>query len=435
MKRLILMLVLALSAVSWAGGYGGGDGGPNNPYQIWTPQQMKIMGFYSEDWDKHFKLMANLDMSGYTGTQYTPVGDGGTPFTGIFDGNGYCISNISPYTVSDVNSKGVFGRTFNAIIKDLHIKNVYVGTRGPYAGGLVGYQISGSISNCSTTGRVSSSDFNGTSSATTGGLVGYMSGGSITNCFSFVTVGSSSSSSTYAGGLVGYQNSGSIVNCFSAGTVSSNSFIGTALAGGLVGVQAYGSIDRCYSMAEVFSGSFPNYPYAGGLVGKQVGENTEALIEKCFSTGKVTANIASSRIGGLVGFKSGSQGVINDSFWDSETSGKMTSAGGMGKTTVQMMTLSTFTGAGWDFSDGDGDPKDWMMLREGEDYPRLAWQTVWGGDVAGLYGVDMVDFVYLANYWGLNCGAGDCGRADIDGSGDVGIGDLVSVAEEWLVGG
>ena len=61
---------------------------------------------------------------------------------------------------------------------------------------------------------------------------------------------------------------------------------------------------------------------------------------------------------------------------------------------AQMQTLSTFIAAGWDFSDTDGDPADWMMPREGE----------------------------------------DCGRADMDGSGDVGIGDLAEVANHWLEG-
>lgn len=42
-------------------------------------------------------------------------------------------------------------------------------------------------------------------------------------------------------------------------------------------------------------------------------------------------------------------------------------------------------------------PADWMMLREGEDYPRLAWQEIFGGDIAGLYGADIVDFAYLSN--------------------------------------
>lgn len=77
----------------------------------------------------------------------------------------------------------------------------------------------------------------------------------------------------------------------------------------------------------------------------------------------------------------------------------------------------------------------WVMLRENEDAPRLAWQDVFGGDIAGLYGVDMADLSYLAGYWGLDdCnGLADCGRADIDGSGDVGIGDLSRMAEDWLL--
>jgi hypothetical protein len=100
----------------------------------------------------------------------------------------------------------------------------------------------------------------------------------------------------------------------------------------------------------------------------------------------------------------------------------------IGLSTALMMAESTFTDAGWDFLN------DWMMLREGEDYPRLAGQEVFLGDIAGLYGAGMVDFAYLANYWGLTgCDSGtDCGRADIDDSGDVGIGDLVYVAEDWL---
>ena len=65
---------------------------------------------------------------------------------------------------------------------------------------------------------------------------------------------------------------------------------------------------------------------------------------------------------------------------------------GEGMTTAQMMSQSVYNSRGWDFIDTDGDPADWMMLREGEDYPRLAWQQIISGDIAGLYGVDMVDF-------------------------------------------
>ncbi|MCX6717590.1 MAG: hypothetical protein NTU76_02865, partial [Candidatus Taylorbacteria bacterium] len=53
-------------------------------------------------------------------------------------------------------------------------------------------------------------------------------------------------------------------------------------------------------------------------------------------------------------------------YWDTQTSGQATSAGGTGKTTVQMMTLSTFTDASWDISQGDD-------LNNG--YPYLGWQA------------------------------------------------------------
>ena len=103
----------------------------------------------------------------------------------------------------------------------------------------------------------------------------------------------------------------------------------------------------------------------------------------------------------------------------------------IGRITSEIQTLITFTDTDWDFS-----TPIWMMLRETEDYPRLAWQEIYTGDIAGLYGADIVDLAYLSRYWGLDdCnGLDDCGRADIDGSGDVGIGDLVEVAEDWLQG-
>ncbi|MHC4951257.1 MAG: hypothetical protein ACYTEU_09790, partial [Planctomycetota bacterium] len=71
-------------------------------------------------------------------------------------------------------------------------------------------------------------------------------------------------------------------------------------------------------------------------------------------------------------------------------------------------------------------------LRELEDYPRLAWQEIFKGDIAGLYGADMLDFAYLARYWGQDCDNPECDRADIDGGGNVGIGDLAYIAEDWL---
>jgi hypothetical protein len=63
-------------------------------------------------------------------------------------------------------------------------------------------------------------------------------------------------------------------------------------------------------------------------------------------------------------------------FWDTQTSGQITSDGGTGKTTSEMQTTSTFLEAGWDFVDetANGTEDIWWIL-EGQDYPRLWWEA------------------------------------------------------------
>jgi len=85
-----------------------------------------------------------------------------------------------------------------------------------------------------------------------------------------------------------------------------------------------------------------------------------------------------------------------------------------------------------DFTEGDGDGAEWMMLREGEDYPRLAWQEVYDGDIAGLWGVDMEDLLEVAGNWlEEGCPAG-CEEADINGDGRVDLEDFAILAGNWL---
>lgn len=79
-----------------------------------------------------------------------------------------------------------------------------------------------------------------------------------------------------------------------------------------------------------------------------------------------SANIIGiDRIGGLVGYGDG--GSITSCFWDIQTSGIMASSGGTGKTTAEMKTLSTFTSAGWDFTNEtvNGANDFWRMCTDG----------------------------------------------------------------------
>jgi len=79
--------------------YGGGTGEPNDPYLIYTAEQMNEIGADSNNWDKHFKLMAAIDLSSYTGTSFNIIGyndwRGNKPFRGVFDGNDKTISNFT----------------------------------------------------------------------------------------------------------------------------------------------------------------------------------------------------------------------------------------------------------------------------------------------------------------------------------------------------
>jgi len=240
-------------------------------------------------------------------------------------------------------------------------------------GGLVGKNLKGTIANCYTTGSVSATG------AAVGGLVGTNQEGIITNCYSS---GSVDGSWDFVGGLAGDNFYGTITNCYSTASVA-----GRDCVGGLVGGNA-GTISSCYSSASVSGGSG-----VGGLVGQngdldfvyQTWNEIPGYIYNCYSTGEVTG---SSNVGGLVGVHIA--GEVGASFWDVETSDCNTSAGGTGKTTAEMKTMSTFTDAGWDFVEIWG-------IGENQTYPFLLTESA--GDLNHDKKVDLTDLAILASHW------------------------------------
>lgn len=352
--------------------YGGGTGEPNAPYQIHTAAHMQAIGTDPNDWDKHFILMADIDLGSYTGDSFNIIGNYLEPFTGSFDGNGKKISNFI-YSTSSEHIIGIFGLANgpDVEIKDLVLIDVNIVSSGDWVGALVG-ALSGTVTNCSSSGNITGND-------SVGGLLG-SSSGIVTNCYSTATVFGTLRIGGIAGG-----NGGTILNCFSAGSVN-----GGRHAGGLVG-ENEGSISKCYTMSSVFgtgentggfvgindwggntsncysmsnvSGSFSSHDNVGGFAGEN-GMTGEIL--NCYSAGQVNANTSST--GGLVGLN---YNTVTDSFWDTQTSGQSYSAGGSGKTTEQMQTMSTFTDAGWDFT-----TPIWKMACECGNYPRLQWEVL-----------------------------------------------------------
>ena len=361
--------------------FSGGTGEADDPYRISTPSELNGIGHNPRLMDAYFELVNDIDLAGI---DFYIIGNKFCPFTGSFNGNGHTISHM---TIVGNDSLGLFGY----LESGAEVKNL----------GVV--------------------DVNVTGSYYCGGLVGLNSGGSITSCYSTGMV----SGETGVGGLVGINSGGSITTCYSTGAVSGNLSVG-GLVGGNYGSITIGSITSSYS-----TGMVTGDDYVGGLVGFNfIGSS----ITTCYSTGEVSAT--SWEVGGLVG-DSMSRAEVHNSFWDIETSGQTSSAGGTGKTTAEMQMASTFLDAGWDFVDktANGTEDIWSIC-EGTNYPRLVWQIP-AGDFFCPEGVTIDDFLFFIEHWREdNCDPGNdyCDGTDLDFSGTVDANDLEILVDNWLAG-
>jgi hypothetical protein len=354
------------------GPYGDGRGTAQDPYQIWTPQQMNAIGTVPNDWDKHFILMADVNMSIYTGTQYNIIGTSWDhAFSGTFDGNGHIISNLTYTTAANISYVGVFGCVWGGTIQNIGLENILISSNGYQVGGLVGTNY-GTITNCYAAGSISGINC-------VGGLVGLNeSGGMLSSCYAFVSVSGQDS----VGGLTGANRNGTNTSCYAAGSV-----IGERYVGGLAGYTVGSTFTNCYAAGPISGISF-----VGGLVGFN---DYDSMLSFCYATGSVSGT---DYVGGLVGHN---RGLIDACFWDIQTSSVTDGvgnedpdpAGAMGKTTAQMKTLSTFTSAGWDFVNVWG-------IGNGQTYPYLKTLTGINPADNNYDGtVDFLDLAILAEHW------------------------------------
>ena len=352
MKALIVILTISLFVSSAQAQYGGGTGEPNNPYLIYTSGQMNAIGTEPNDWDKQFKLMADIDLAGFSYDRAVIAPDMDPDksgfqepsFTGVFDGNGYSISHL---TIAGGGYLGLFGQlAFGAEVKDIEVMNVNITGSDNYVGSLVGYN-EGIVTKCYSTGMVSG-DY------CIAGLVG-TNNGTVTQCHCSCKV----NGRFYVGGLVA-SNRGYVSFCCSNGEVNGDQY---GYVGGLVGGN-YGTVTQCYSTSSVSGGLT-----VGGLVGDNDGDLTH-----CYSTGAVSGVRC---VGGLTGFfiieGADNLGDVDGCFWDTRSSGRYTSDGGTGLVTSQMQDVQTYLDARWDFAGEikDGLHEIWRMPQEAG-YPVLA---------------------------------------------------------------
>jgi hypothetical protein len=336
-KSDVFLLVVAL-LVAMAG-YGGSCGTYNPP----PSDNLEIRTWYDLDAVRdnlagNHTLMNDLDSTtlGYDelassaaneGKGWRPIGTWHiSPFTGIFDGQGYEISDLF-INRPDENFVGLFSYVKGeGQIQDIGLINVTVtGKRG--VGGLVGRNVIGTVSNSYSMGSI-------TGNSLVGGLVGENGGlpPSPSNIIDSYSMGSVTGI-TYVGGLVGYIFNGTVSNCYSTSNVTSDS----SYVGGLVGY-----LEEDYQLESYFPDS-------------------------------ATADI---KFEFAVGLSEGS--IVSNSFWDTETSGQSASAGGVGKNTTEMQDITTFSVAGWNIiavALNETNPAYIWNIVNNVTYPFLGWQS------------------------------------------------------------
>ncbi|MBI9015818.1 MAG: PASTA domain-containing protein [Phycisphaerae bacterium] len=308
-----------------------GLGTTADPYQVSTAGQLISIGTDVTLLDKHFILTADIDLAGYTFDNAIIARDtdnstdtfAGISFSGVFNGDGHIISNLTIDTAGAGNDYlGLFGSISGptAKIENLGIiANITGGSGSRYLGGLCGKLSNGSVTNCYTSGAISGYKY-------LGGLCGGISDAGITACYASCNV----NGYYYLGGLCGNFATSSMSNSYAIGTVSGDYFVG-----GLCGYLSNGSLINCYA-----SGAVNANDYLGGLCG----DNNDSI-------------------------------TITACFWDTETSGQSTSDGGTGLDTAAMQNIETYLNAGWDFlgETANGSEDIWQMPPAGG-YPILHWQ-------------------------------------------------------------
>ena len=282
---------------------------------------------------------------------FVPVGTSNARFTGKFFGNGYVISNLTIESAREY--VGLFGIADGALIRDVGLINAKVtSTKGNAVGvgGLLGSaQPATAISRVHVTGSIRCRGC-----SWVGGIVGALATDSvIAESWSSARVAGPDSSR--AGGAVGF-SSGEITRTHATGAVTCGD---NCKAGGLAGASGYpGIVDLSYATGPVTVGEGESAS-AGGLLGRQEGHISAT--RRSYAAGPVTGG-AGAYVGGLIGQmasdltqgyavghvdgESGRTGgligqilatpEITDSYWDTDTTGQMTSPAGTAQTTAQL---------------------------------------------------------------------------------------------------
>ena len=320
-----------------------GFGTETAPYLIASAEQLHEV---RDELSAHYKQIADVDLSIYS--SWEPIGTTDSPFTGIYDGDGYIIKNMR-IDIDDRNvTAGLFGTVESSTLKNIGIVDSEINiTGGSFrVGGLAGSALGRQkIDNCFSGVNIIADHSNGVTSYI-GGIVGWigslMDFAQITNCYNsgnINTVGYTDGTilgSGYIGGIVGSSSSAYIDMCYNTGSIQ-----GGGRVGGIAGNTNSPSIYNSFNTGEIIGGG-----NIGGITGYNYGD-----INSCYNVGTVTKLNSADSFGGITGYAS--WGGITKSYYLDNVSKEIGYAiGNRGNATQltasQMQQQSSFVGFDFD---------------------------------------------------------------------------------------
>ena len=271
--------------------FSGGTGTAEDPYRISCASDILELS-YNVEYEKNnysgtYFLVTN-DFSMKDATNFRPIGnnfgregaDAIRPFSGVFDGDGHTISDIS-MNWDVYGFAGLFGIISNATVKNLTINNSSF-----YAGygvaAIAGTALNSTISGCQTTSSVSVSDYYyyaaGICAGALGGTV------EISDCFNAATV---SGEYGYTAGIISTSDCDglTIARCGNNGTISDNN---SSAAGIICSSANTISIKDCYNSGDVFTYNdqgAANTFAAGIMATIEANFNGSISIANCYNRG------------------------------------------------------------------------------------------------------------------------------------------------------
>lgn len=343
-----------------------GSGTESDPYLVssaanllWMAEQIGTGGDGGSKklLEGYFKQTANIDLNGktmpsigyYTSTTTFPIVAGNKiqAFAGVYDGQGYKISNgYVGYTGQDRNNHawgtGLFGVIYGATVKNVTLSDIHLHTgankRISVAGLVVGIAVGNTtpdadfnqILNCKvdgqcnlkpTTAKGRDTDSQAPTYYRWGGVVGIACDTTVKNCTNAATVRVNGAIGV-VGGIVGSMSGGVIEDCVNSGMIRVAAMdtdtitrSGNRYYGGILGnipddnvkTPAIGvTVKNCYnkgnllakdSNAEGTLATGSVNAYFGGILGGAMANKAEYSIENCYNKGLIT------EISGLTGAK------------------------------------------------------------------------------------------------------------------------------------